>query len=116
ADVTLHFPGGPLRLLAVHLKTGCWSKPLTAHLRSCETLAEQLPVLERWIAARRHDGTPFLVLGDFNRDMKAGDPFLAALERAAPLTVPTSTRSDPCWGENSDFIDHIVAGGAARRW
>ncbi len=116
ADITLRFAGEALRVLAVHLKTGCWSKPLRSHLRACETLDAQLPVLERWIAARRREGIPFLVMGDFNRDMPAGDAFLAGLEAAAPLVVPTSTRSDPCWGESSDFIDHIMAGGPARRW
>ena len=116
ADVTLHLAGGPLRVLAVHLKTGCWEKSLRSHLRACELLKEQLPVLQDWIAARRRERMPFVVLGDFNRRMAAGDPFLAALERAAPLIVPTSTQSDPCWNERSAFIDHIVVGGPAESW
>ena len=120
ADVTLDLPGAPaggkLRLLAVHLKTGCWTKPLRSHLRACETLSEQLPVLQSWIAARRQEGIPFLVLGDFNREMAAGDPFLAALDAAAPLAAPTSLQSSPCWGEQSNFIDHVLAGGPARNW
>ena len=43
ADITLHLAGGPLRLLAMHLKTGCWEKSLRSHLRACETLNAQLP-------------------------------------------------------------------------
>lgn len=116
ADVTLHLAGGPLRLLAVHLKTGCWEKSLRSHLRACALLNAQLPVLQDWMAARRRERMPFVVLGDFNRRMAAGDPFLAALERAAPVIVPTSTQSDPCWNERSAFIDHIVIGGPAESW
>jgi endonuclease/exonuclease/phosphatase family metal-dependent hydrolase len=116
ADVTLHLAGGPLRLLAVHLKTGCWAKSLRSHLRACETLKEQLPVLQDWIAARQQERVPFIMLGDFNRRMVADDPFLAALERAAPMLVPTSTQSDPCWGERSEFIDHILLGGRTASW
>jgi endonuclease/exonuclease/phosphatase family metal-dependent hydrolase len=46
ADVTLHLRTGPLRVLAVHLKTGCHEDPLATSRRSeCRTLAEQLPPL-----------------------------------------------------------------------
>jgi endonuclease/exonuclease/phosphatase family metal-dependent hydrolase len=116
ADVTLRLARGPLRLLAIHLKTGCWDKSFRSRLRACETLKEQLPVLQDWIAARQREGVPFLVLGDFNRRMMAGDQFLAALERTAPLAVPTSLYSERCWGESTAFIDHIVIGGPAERW
>jgi endonuclease/exonuclease/phosphatase family metal-dependent hydrolase len=116
ADVTLHLARGPLRLLAVHLKSGCWEKSFRSHLRACETLKEQLPVLQDWIAARQREGVAYLVLGDFNRRMLAGDQFLAALERVAPLAVPTSTMADACWGEASAFIDHVIVGGPARSW
>ena len=36
--------------------------------------------------------------------------------RAGALARATEGHSDPCWGENGDFIDHILAGGAARAW
>lgn len=68
ADVTLH-PGTPreLRLLSVHLKSGCQRDPLTTPSEACEILARQVPALERWIDARAREGVPFAVLGDFNR-------------------------------------------------
>jgi len=68
ADVTL-FPGTAreIRLLAVHLKSGCNRDPLTRRESACRTLQGQVPVLERWIDARAAERRPFAVLGDFNR-------------------------------------------------
>lgn len=68
ADLTL-FPNTPgeIRLLAVHLKSGCNRDPLTHRHGACRTLQRQVPVLERWIDARAAAGRPFAVLGDFNR-------------------------------------------------
>jgi endonuclease/exonuclease/phosphatase family metal-dependent hydrolase len=68
ADLTLHPGSGrELRLLSVHLKSGCAGQPLTNPKEDCRRLAEQVPVLERWIDARAREGVLFAVLGDFNR-------------------------------------------------
>ncbi len=70
ADLSL-FPGGPreLRMLSVHLKSGCAWDPLTANRQPCAVLARQLPPLERWIDDRAREGVAFMVLGDFNRQL-----------------------------------------------
>lgn len=117
ADVTLDFPDGQkLRILAVHLKTGCREDPLTdSRRRACETLGEQVPPLAGWIARRRAEGVPFIVMGDFNRWMDGNDQLFAALDHAAPLLRATAGHDNPCWG-GEPFIDHILAGGAARAW
>lgn len=116
ADITLHLAGGPLRILAVHLKTGCSGRRLSRRSRgSCAELREQIPPLQAWIAARRREGVPFLVMGDFNRWMNAHDQLWRALNRTAPLARATEGRSSPCWGGEA-FIDHIIAGGVARAW
>ena len=116
ADITLQLKSGPLRLLAVHLKTGCQAQPLTnSTRRSCVELAEQIAPLQAWIAARVTEKTPFLILGDFNRWMDGRDQFIAALRRSGPLSRATEGHSSPCWGAET-FIDHILAGGAARGW
>ena len=118
ADVTLHLGGTDLRILAVHLKSGCWEISLDNRRRSaCAVLREQLPVLERWIAARRSERMPFLIIGDFNRVLSTSDAFLAHLEQITSLAVATSGYRNPCWGGRfSTFIDQIVAGDAARTW
>ncbi len=115
ADITLDWPGGRLRLLAVHLKTGCNHDRLTSSRPECGTLRRQIPALQGWIAQRRAEGVPFVVLGDFNRRMEGQDDLLAALNTTAPLLRATEGRASPCWGGGA-FIDHIMAGGAARGW
>lgn len=116
ADITLHLRTAALRVLAVHLKTGCRVDPLATSRRSeCRTLAEQLAPLQAWVAARAAEGVPFLLLGDFNRWMDGSDAFWAGLVHAAPLTRATAGHSSPCWGAER-FVDHIIAGGLARAW
>ncbi len=115
ADITIHTPGGMLRLLAVHLKTGCHRDPLGSAKRDCATLRAQSVPLDGWIAQRARDGAPFVVLGDFNREMDGPDDLFASMSAAAPLLRATAGHASPCWGGTS-FIDHIMAGGAARGW
>ena len=68
------------------------------------------------MAQRRAEGVPFALLGDFNRWMEPGDAFYAALQQGGGLLRrATEGRSSPCWG-GGGFIDHIIAGGAARGW
>ncbi|MFC0409077.1 endonuclease/exonuclease/phosphatase family protein [Roseomonas elaeocarpi] len=114
-DVTVTAGGQPLRLLAVHLKSGCREAPL-GEGAACNTLADQTGVLAGWIAARGAENAGFAVLGDFNRRMdRPRDPVLVALRRAAPLLRTTEGVSNPCWG-GRPFIDHILLGGPARGW
>jgi endonuclease/exonuclease/phosphatase family metal-dependent hydrolase len=99
-----------------HLKTGCSHQPLPkTRDRACLELRDQIPVVAEWIAAREQDGVAFIVLGDFNRRMDGRDTLLSELRRAAPLVRATEGRSSPCWGAEN-FIDHILAGGAASVW
>jgi endonuclease/exonuclease/phosphatase family metal-dependent hydrolase len=116
ADITLHWQGRDLRLLAVHLKQGCREARLTdRYRRACPVLGAQLRALAAWVAARQAEGAAFVVLGDFNRWLAPREPFARALERAAPLTIVTEQRASPCWG-GERFIDHILLGGPARAW
>lgn len=89
ADLTVRLANGRnLRLLGVHLKSACHSRPLndeTPGMRdrpgerpSCLILADQVKPLEDWIDARAQDGVDFVVLGDFNRR------FDAPVERERP--------------------------------
>ena len=116
-DVTLGLSDGQrLRVLVVHLKTGCWAEALASRKRACQTLAEQVPVLADWVARRQSEGSAYLVMGDFNRRLDLpGDAVLGALDTVAPLTLVTAGQSSPCWG-GEDFIDHLLLGGAARGW
>jgi endonuclease/exonuclease/phosphatase family metal-dependent hydrolase len=116
-DATLIFPGGAsLRVLAVHLKTGCHADHLRHSPRhECALFARQIPVVAEWLRARMAEGVPFALLGDFNRVMDEKEEFSAAVAAAAPMVRVTEGSSDPCWGGGS-FIDHIFLGGPARGW
>lgn len=89
ADVTL-YPGTPqaVRLLAVHLKSGCTKGPLDSSKNpSCAALRKQVPVLERWIDARATDGVPYAVLGDFNRWLDEDAKYGAGPDEKAPTSM-----------------------------
>jgi endonuclease/exonuclease/phosphatase family metal-dependent hydrolase len=64
-----------LHVLSVHLKSGCGRKDLDdASDPDCRILAQQVPVLERWIDAQARAGRRFAVLGDFNRNLLRDRP------------------------------------------
>jgi endonuclease/exonuclease/phosphatase family metal-dependent hydrolase len=114
-DITLRLQP-PLRVLAIHLKTGCFDDRLTGSKnRSCAQLREQLQPMMEWVRARHSEGIAFAILGDFNRHMDGRDQFWRALSEAAPLIRANEGRSSPCWGGEA-FIDHIILGDAARDW
>ena len=66
------FPGTPqeIRLLSVHLKSGCSRDPLNSTRPNCLQLASQVRALEQWIESQARAGIPFGLLGDFNRDLR----------------------------------------------
>jgi len=115
ATLTLR-SGGMVRILVVHLKTGCQSDALASSARpQCALLRLQFPPLAAWIGARAAEKTPFLILGDFNRVFDTPDPVADTIFHAAPLVRATEGFQNPCW-DGAPFIDHILAGGAAMRW
>lgn len=126
-DVTLATDMGPLRLLAVHLKSFCFDAPLDSDKKACKRLKAQAIPLEKWIDTRARSGEAFIVLGDFNRRfgkegadrdgawlwpiLNDGDPVTQSLVRV------TQFRSSACWGgKYPAFIDHIVLDQRAAQW
>jgi len=133
-DITLTKGNDKLRLLAVHLKSGCFDKPLdqqsvnsmptTSEIDKkikfgCEILSKQKQPLEAWIDQRAKERVPFIVLGDFNRrfskDIKHNYSENSGLwqaidnKGAEEMWTPTTTKNSKCWGGYyKDFIDHIV--------
>lgn len=117
-DVTVS-RGRPVRLLAVHLKSGCNSgrEPTDP---DCPVLFDQLPVLEGWTEARAREGQAFVVLGDWNRRLASrDDAFLADLNDNDPveanLTLTSGDRPAGCKARYREFIDFIATGGEATR-
>lgn len=113
-DITVEIDGQPLRLLSVHLKSGCFDRPLNSSSSSCQKLAQQVPLMESWIDDRTIEGVPFIVLGDYNRRFDApGDEFFPDIDDAAPpgldLVRVTDGRTSECLdGRFPLYIDHII--------
>lgn len=91
-EVMLQRGASALRLLIVHLKSGCAERaipgvpvPFPAIAGqlpedACEVVSRQVPELKAWIdGASRAGGPPFMVAGDFNRR------FSLELQRSSPL-------------------------------
>ncbi|KXV72795.1 hypothetical protein AD952_01345 [Acetobacter cerevisiae] len=114
-DVTVETGTTPLRILVLHLKTGCWDNPVADKQHNCPILVQQFGVLQNWISARAAAHEAFVIMGDFNRRMTVYDPFFLLLTHAAPLSLTSAGWASPC--ENgSYFIDHILLGGGAQSW
>ena len=125
-DLLVSKDGQELRLLNVHLKSKCFSKSLAnPRSRACRTLARQVEPLEAWIDARWREGVPFVVLGDFNRELDRHgerDHLWAAIADGDPpglvLHRLSAGRNPACWrGTSRHFrypIDFFVFG--ARAW
>jgi predicted secreted acid phosphatase/endonuclease/exonuclease/phosphatase family metal-dependent hydrolase len=111
-DVTIE-AGTPLRLLAVHLKSGCNSGPPGSGDEDCQILFEQQKVLKEWVHERAKDEIPFAILGDFNRRLQNDGQFWTALDtpddplRDLSLTVGRDIVSR-CHRAFREFIDFIV--------
>lgn len=83
-DVTIQSPAGPtLRVLDVHLKSGCFDDFISFRLwntdpatgqpasRACDTIGQQMFPLRKWIEAREIAGEAWMIVGDFNRRLDA---------------------------------------------
>ena len=122
-DIEIATGGKSIRLLAVHLKSFCFDRPLfSSGNEDCKKLALQVPILERWIDDRVTEGTPFVVLGDFNRRFHSnGDEFWLEIDDGQPkgldLRRPTEGARSECWGGRYPrYIDHIVYGRVVAEW
>jgi endonuclease/exonuclease/phosphatase family metal-dependent hydrolase len=121
ADITVEYEGKHVRLLSVHLKSGCFDQPLSSETKDCRKLFAQLPSLEAWIDDRAIEGISAVVLGDFNRRLFArpDEPFWRELDDSEPpdsdLWAPTEGQTSRCWGgQYKEFIDHLVLNRRAR--
>ncbi len=106
-----------LRLLSVHLKSGC-NSGRAASDPDCPVLFNQLVPLEKWIDDRATAGEAFAVLGDWNRRISASsDQFYREINDGDPvgsnLTIAAGSAPATCKARYREFIDHIVTGTEA---
>jgi exonuclease III len=123
-DITISTGGGELRLLGVHLKSGCFSASLDSSKKACKKLKRQVPELEEWIDDRAEEGTPYVILGDFNRrlnlDIAGNKGVWEAIDDSHPtefadLSNLAEDKTSSCWGgKYPQYIDHIVVDPRAK--
>ena len=117
-DITVRENGQELRLLSVHLASGCWGMENDedpGDERNCTVLRGQINQLRAWAEDRRTEGEAFVILGDFNRRLAvAGDWAWELLSpSSAPLHLPTEDLTTRCDTRYTELIDHLVLGGGA---
>lgn len=144
-------PPTPLELLSLHLKSGCHygalgpdSEARRLRRHQCQQLRRQRGILEEWVEVQVDAGRPFVLAGDFNRQLdQPNDHFWNALDdgevcqwRPHPelgrRCLAGTARPDvgmrlTLAGAGQPFpfplnprypyaIDHILAGGSAADW
>jgi hypothetical protein len=87
-EILVEKDGNLLRLMSVHLKSGCHGGSLEpATVPDCITLAAQRAPLEGWIDAAAAAQVPFVIVGDWNRRIDVhgqGDHLWGEIDDADP--------------------------------
>ena len=111
-DITINTEPS-MRMLSVHLASGCWRKAQDAddsRREVCTNLNYQVIEIGKWIAARNQDEQNYVVLGDFNRALALeADWAWQTLSMVSPppilATKPVVTQCNPRF---DSIIDHII--------
>ena len=118
-DVAVRTGGISIRMLSVHLASGCWGAEQdhdSDRSDICTTLQGQVQRLAEWVEARNAANESFIVLGDFNRRLAidgdwAAEKLLGADKNTTLVTAEVrngKTQSEWCDARYPDLIDHII--------
>jgi exonuclease III len=121
-EILVEKDGDLLRLMSVHLKSGCHAGSLEpATSPDCITLAAQRAPLESWIDAAATARVPFVIVGDWNRRIDVhgqGDHVWAEIDDGDPSGLGLSrlplNRDSSCNSGFTKAIDFLVFD--ARAW
>ena len=111
-DITIR-QGAGLRLLSVHLVSGCWGSDQDRDAERaaiCETLRLQVGALKSWVEARQAENIPYAILGDFNRRLALDGDWAWRLLSSARRGLHLATAGLPtsCDPRYTALIDHIL--------
>ena len=115
-ELTVESSLGDITILNVHMKSGCFVDDFTKKdSRACKTLAKQVPVLDGWIEKKEKQGTPYIVLGDFNHRLSSKNNYLADIlknnsDNSVSTMQLTTQDSVGCHPRYPAPIDHIILG------
>lgn len=120
ADITVQHGDLNVRLLSVHLASGCWGNEQdndSERQDICTTLDGQIDQLVEWIKRRNTMKESYIILGDFNRRLALQGDWAASRLFAKNLQTTLVTKNlrdgvekkDWCDERYADLIDHIIA-------
>lgn len=111
--ISIGTPEGPLNLLNLHLKSGCYVDDYNRdESEACQDLARQAPVLRDWIKRQDAKRQPFMILGDLNHRISAPYNRLARVIADTPHTLTVHSQNMlGCHAWYPAPIDHIVSAG-----
>lgn len=92
---------GDRRLLNLHLKAGCSGGPMDGtHRPACATLQRQVQALQAWVDVQVKAKRRFVLLGDFNRDLRADRRHPARHDGSDPASpIGDASRIRNLWPE-----------------
>ena len=118
-ELVVESPIGELKLLNVHMKSGCFVDNYErGDSHACKTYAQQADILVEWIKNQQQQQTPFIVLGDFNHRLSA--PYNRLTQRliqAGQQSVELENTTQNLIGCHPYYpapIDHIWTGRMSR--
>jgi 5'-nucleotidase (lipoprotein e(P4) family) len=115
-ELTVATPLGPVELLNVHLKSGCFVDDFSrADTEACQLFTRQAPILDAWIEEREASSQPYIVLGDFNHRISAPYNQLTRVlgqntDGSASSLINTTADMLGCHPWYPAPIDHILIG------
>ncbi|QTH64579.1 endonuclease/exonuclease/phosphatase family protein [Psychrosphaera ytuae] len=115
-EISVNSDLGPMSLLNVHMKSGCFVPDYAkSDKRSCQTYAQQAPILDEYVETKELGNTPYVILGDFNHRLaEPGNAMASLLEQNSNGSVSTlqnTTKSlKGCHQYYPVPIDHILMG------
>ena len=131
AQIEIDLEAQALRLMSVHLKSGCFAEEQDNENRkdsertarvidACKKLYRQIPDLEDWINEVALETDAYAIIGDFNRRFTDddGDWIHSELQNepgepdGAGVSSLMAGREPGCWPEFTEYIDHFMVNGA----
>jgi len=120
-ELTVESALGPMTLLNVHMKSGCFVDNYSrSDSDACQTFAKQAPILDKWVEQKEKTGMPYIILGDFNHRLSApynhlrrqlstnSDNSVSSLEHLSADIIG-------CHPYYPAPIDHILAGNMPKK-
>jgi len=120
-ELTVESALGPMTLLNVHMKSGCFVDNYSrSDSDACQTFAKQAPILDKWVEQKEKTGIPYIILGDFNHRLSAPYNHLTRqLSTNADNSVSSfenlSADIIGCHPYYPAPIDHILAGNMPKK-